>query len=127
MDEYYEPMTQNASPERRSRIPAYKQPRKRRRRRRFRVRNGILSCFVAIVSLGLFAALVWTAYRLRSDITSRAGLLGFLAAVLVLIGLLLGVSGVREQGRGHAAAWTGVLINLVLIVLYAMIYYLGLR
>ena len=98
-----------------------------RRRKKRMTRRGILSCFVAVPSIVFFLLLMWTAYRLRSDVTRMTGLLGFLAALFSILGVFLGVRGFKEQGKRYAASWIGTTINTVLTILYGMIFYLGLR
>ncbi len=103
-----------------------KKPASRRRKKRM-TRRGVLSCFIAVPSLVFFVLLMWTAYRLRSDVTQMTGLFGFLAALLSLLGVFLGVRGFREQGKRYAASWIGTTVNTVFVILYGMIFYLGLR
>lgn len=54
------------------------------------------------------------------------GLTGLLAAMYSFIGLLLGLSSLKESDRYHLFQWIGISINGVMLIIMCLIIYAGL-
>ncbi len=88
-------------------------------------RRGIASTAAGILAIGLTAGILAAAYETKGQADKWIAPLGFMAFLLALRGAIWGARGTLEEEVYQFFPWFGVILNGMLIAVYAAIYVLG--
>lgn len=86
---------------------------------------GIWSTVIGIVAWGIFIALSIYSSITNGNAEVIAGVIGILDAVFVLLGVFLGVKGLKEKDIYYKIPMIGMLLNATLFVVYFSLYMIG--
>ena len=88
-------------------------------------RLGIQSCLYAAAIFVIFVILIGTAYSTRGMTAGITGGIGLLSVALPLLGLRAGVLGLREREKKYMTCHIGIALNIVVLLLFVMIFARG--
>ena len=84
-----------------------------------------MSSILGMISLvSLILAVFWT-YEAKGEATAGMGMVGFVAACFSLTGIVLGYLARAEADRFRLFAWSGMVLNFLVLVFISMILYAG--
>lgn len=88
-------------------------------------KQGLASSALGLLALGLTAVSLLISYQKAGEAGSVTGLLGLLSMLAAAVGFTLAVRGFREEDVYYLTAQTGVVINGVLLILWALVCVIG--
>lgn len=87
--------------------------------------KAIMAAILGIISLASVGIVVFLSYSSNGEAPTGYGVTGVLATIFSLIGLILGVTTVREPERYHFFPWLGIILNVLSLAGISLILYVG--
>lgn len=84
-----------------------------------------MSTILGIISTASMVVVIYLSFLLKGQAPISYGMTGFLALVMSLVGLILGIKTVFERERFKLFPILGIVFNLVAIAIVAFVFYLG--
>lgn len=87
--------------------------------------RGIMSTILGILSIITLGTAVYLSYQNEGAVSARYGAAGFLAAVFMTTGMVLGVWSTTEKERFRLFSVLGIIINVLAIGMLSLILFAG--
>lgn len=88
-------------------------------------RKGILSTFFGVLSLVSLLMAVRESYLAGGEEYVRYGVVGILCLIFAAVGLVLGIMAKMEEDKFYLFAWTGIVLNVLVLSGISFILYAG--
>jgi hypothetical protein len=89
-------------------------------------KKGVYSCFYAVVVAVLLMLMIASAYVNEGDINILIGALGLGCLIMSVIGIDLGIRGLKERDKNYITCKVGIGANAVILLALVTIYIRGL-
>lgn len=89
-------------------------------------REGKNSCMYAVVSVLVAGLLIFNSYTMRGETADVVGALGLINILFAVLGIKGGIDGIKETDRRHGAAWIGLIVSTLVLVVMVLIFLGGL-
>lgn len=87
--------------------------------------KGIMSTILGTIALGSLMLAVYFTYQNQGNALPRYGAVGLLSTLFGLAGMTLGIMSCMERDRYHVFSWTGIGLNLLMLIAAGFILYFG--
>ena len=89
-------------------------------------KRGVTSCFIAMGVVLILGVLIGFAYAMYGEGPLIIGSIATIALVLSVYGLVVGIQGFRERERNYLSCKFGIVANILMIVLFVLLFIRGL-
>ncbi len=87
--------------------------------------KAIMSTILGIISVASMLVVIYLSFLRKGETPISYGLTGFLALIMSLVGLVLGIKTSLERERFKLFPILGLVFNFVAIAIVALVFYLG--
>lgn len=84
-----------------------------------------MSTVLGTIALGTVIAGVISSYRLAGDVPERYGTAIFLALVMAIVGVILGIVSLWDRDRFYLFGWIGIGVGVIALMGISLILYAG--
>ena len=89
-------------------------------------RRGIYSCAYAVVIFFLLFFMILFAYLSKGEVNILIGFLGLGTLALSVMGILLGIKGLKERDKNYITCKVGIAMNGVFLLILVLLFVRGL-